>query len=192
MNLINDLLDITKIEIGKISYQKEIFDFDDLIKDVVIHQKVITPNRKISLTGQTKKVIYADKYRIRQVVVNLLTNALKYSPDTKRVTLRLKSKRDSVLLSIKDFGLGIPRDELKLIFNRYYRTKSVEKKRSEGLGLGLFISNQIVKFHQGKLWVESIVGKGSTFFVSLPIERSGEKRTKKSFDNFNSKNAKRT
>lgn len=170
LELINDLLDINKIEIGKFTYQYEIFSIDNLVKEVIAHQKIITPKRDITLVGNTKKVIFADKYRIRQVIVNLLTNALKYSPDTRRVVIKLKEQKDQILLSVKDCGLGIPKDEQPRIFDRYYRTKNVQKKRSEGLGLGLYITNQIIKHHHGKIWVESKIGMGSIFFVTLPVD----------------------
>lgn len=169
LELINDLLDIAKIEIGKFAYQKDIFTIDELVKEVVTHQKIVLPDRDIKIVGHTNKVISADKYRIRQVIVNLLTNALKYSPETKGVTIKLTSQKESVLLSVKDFGIGIPKSEQAQIFDKYYRTKSVQKKRSEGLGLGLYITNQIVEHHNGKIWVESQLGKGSEFFVSLPV-----------------------
>ncbi|OGE30514.1 hypothetical protein A2631_00340 [Candidatus Daviesbacteria bacterium RIFCSPHIGHO2_01_FULL_44_29] len=170
LELINDLLDITKIEIGKFTYKKDIFEIDDLVKEVVLHQKLITPNRTIQLIGSTKKTISADQYRIRQVIVNLLTNALKYSPDSQKVTIKLKRQRAAILVSISDHGLGISKDEQSRIFDRYYRTKNVQKKRSEGLGLGLYITNQIIKHHHGKIWIESQPGKGSTFYFSLPLK----------------------
>lgn len=169
LELINDLLDITKIEIGKFTYQNDIFNFDELVKEVITHQKIIFPNRNIKMVGRTNNVIFADKYRIRQVIVNLLTNALKYSPETKGVILRLRSKKESILMGVRDYGIGIAKDEQARIFDRYYRTKSVQRKRSEGLGLGLYITNQIVKHHRGKIWVESRMGKGSTFFINLPV-----------------------
>ncbi|MBI2443561.1 MAG: HAMP domain-containing histidine kinase [Candidatus Levybacteria bacterium] len=171
LELINDLLDITKIEIGKFTYQESIFYIDDVVDEVIKHQRIISPNRVIQRFGHARKPISADRYRIRQVVVNLLTNAIKYSPDTKRIVVRLKMQRNSVLINVKDFGIGIPRDEQSRIFERYYRTRDVQKKRSEGIGLGLYITNQIVQNHNGRIWVESRVGKGSTFFVSLPYKR---------------------
>ncbi|MBI2022640.1 HAMP domain-containing histidine kinase [Candidatus Daviesbacteria bacterium] len=169
LELINDLLDITKIEIGKFTYNGEIFNIDDLVKEVIEHQRLISPGRTIQLLGHTKKVILADKFRIRQVLVNLLTNAIKYSPDDKKIIVRLKEQKGWVQISVKDFGIGIEKNEQARIFDRYYRTKNVQKKRSEGLGLGLYITNQIIKHHHGKIWVKSKLGKGSTFFVSLPI-----------------------
>ena len=170
LELINDLLDITKIEIGKFAYREEIFVMDDVVRDVILHQKILTPNRDIRLNiGRIKRVIVGDKYRLRQVLVNLLTNAIKYAPDTKPIFVKLKTSQDMMLISIKDAGIGISKDEQNLIFDRYYRTQSVQKRRSEGLGLGLFITDQIIKHHKGKIWVESQVGKGSTFYVSLPV-----------------------
>ena len=168
LELINDLLDITTIEIGKFTYKNEIFNIDDLAKEVILHQRMVSPNRIVKIAGGTKKMIYGDKYRIGQVIVNLLTNAIKYSPDNTLITLKLKEQRDLIYVSVKDYGIGIAKDEQSRIFNRYYRTKNVQKKRSEGLGLGLYITNQIIKHHSGKIWVQSKLGKGSTFAISLP------------------------
>lgn len=170
LELINDLLDLTKIEIGKFTYRDDVFNFDDLIKETILHQRLISPGRTINLVGLSKKTVSGDQYRIRQVIVNLLTNALKYSPDNKEITLRLKAQGGYILTSVKDHGIGIQKAEQVHIFDRYYRTKNVQKNRSEGLGLGLYITNQIVTHHHGKIWVQSKLGKGSTFFVTLPVK----------------------
>ncbi len=168
LELINDLLDITKIEIGKFSYHDEDFSIDQAVREVITHQKIITPRRAIRYSGSSKMFFTGDQYRIRQALINLLTNAIKYSPNDKVIEVVLKRQRSGVLLSFKDYGVGIPQAEQRQIFNRYYRTKNIRKKRSEGLGLGLYITNQIVKHYHGKLWVKSRPAKGSTFYLFLP------------------------
>lgn len=177
LELINDLLDITKIEIGKFTYNNEIFNIHELFKEVILHQRMISPKRTIELKGYANKTFFGDKYRIRQVVVNLLTNALKYSPDTTGIIVKMMMQKDSLVIKVTDHGLGIPKNEQLQIFDRYYRTRAVQGKKSEGLGLGLYISKQIVKQHHGKIWVKSQPGKGSTFFVSLPVNSQKSKKS---------------
>lgn len=170
LTLINELLDITKIEVGKFTYTDSFFNMADLAKEVITHQQVIAKDRTIVFKGKSKQTLYGDGYRITQVITNLLTNALKYSSPTKQILLRLKDTKKSVLLSIKDQGLGIAEKDQKKIFNRFFRTNEVQTNKSEGLGLGLFICSQIVQYHKGKLWVESKIGIGSTFFLELPLK----------------------
>lgn len=168
LELINDFLDVTKIELGKFTYKMEFFDFDKLLSDSVSQQKIVNPKRKIIIIGKTKKIIYADKYRIGQVITNLITNALKYSPQEKKIEIKTKSSRNQINFQVKDYGIGISKRDQKNIFGEFYRINN-KSSRVEGLGLGLFISKQIIKYHDGKLWVKSKEGKGSTFFVEIPL-----------------------
>lgn len=170
LELINDLLDITKIEIGKFSYKYDYFDIDHLVREIVDHQKIISRHRKIELSGSYKKVVRGDRFRIGQVLTNLLSNALKYSPKTSKVKVKIKKEKKGILISVKDEGIGIPKPEQSKIFSEFFRTKKAQKS-TEGLGLGLFISHQIVKVHKGRLWFKSNNNKGTTFYFWLPIFR---------------------
>lgn len=170
--LINDLLDVTKIEIGKFTYTNTFFNLDDLVKEIVMHQEVIAKNRSIELRGRSKKTIYGDRYRIGQVIINLLSNALKYSPETKKVILKLKGTRNGALISVQDYGMGMSKIDQKKIFNRFFTARTVQSKSAEGLGIGLYISFKIVQNHKGKIWIKSKEGKGSTFFLELPTKIS--------------------
>lgn len=170
VELINDMLDITKIEIGKFSYKDEPFVFDDLVKEIISHQKIIAKNRQIDYKGNSPNVIMGDRYRIGQVVTNLLTNALKYSPQKSKVIVKVKNQNEKIILSVKDFGIGISKSDQKEVFNRFYRTGKAQKNLAEGLGLGLFISSQIVKNYKGKLWVKSQENRGTTMFLELPVK----------------------
>lgn len=169
MELINDLLDITRIEIGKFNYNESFFPIDALIKEVISHQQIISKNRTLEHKTHIKKIIYGDRYRIGQVITNLISNALKYSPETKKVVVKLEANKKAILVSIRDYGLGIAKYDQKKIFSRFYRTDAVQRNKSEGLGLGLYICNQIVRHYNGKLWVFSKVGEGSTFYLQLPL-----------------------
>lgn len=166
--LIDDLLDMTKIEIGKFVYKDELFNFSSLMKEMVTNQQMVNSGRTITLTCCDEKIVRGDKYRIGQVINNLLTNAIKYSPQTSPIKVSSKCHREEIIVSIKDSGIGVPKSEQKDIFKYLYRSKRSKQGKIEGLGLGLFISSQIMKHHKGKLWVESNRHKGSTFFMQLP------------------------
>jgi len=166
--LITDLLDVTKIEIGKFTYKEEPFDFDSLVEKIVSSQQMINRHRVITLSGSTRKIVNADRYRLGQVVTNLLTNAVKYSPQKSPVKVRIKSKRGGVSLIVKDYGIGIPRSEQKAIFKNFYRVQRARQLRRSGLGIGLYIASQIVKYHHGRLGVKSHTGKGTVFSLEIP------------------------
>ncbi len=172
LSLVEGLLNVTKIEIGKFEYKDEPFDLNDLVREVISYQKLIEKNRKITLVGKCKKIICGDRYRIGQVITNLLTNAIKYSPPKSKIEIRIKEKGKSVFLSIKDYGIGIPKSDQKHIFSQYYQAKKAHDGTTEGLGMGLYISSQIIKNYHGKLWVKNNRGKGSTFFLELPNSNS--------------------
>lgn len=166
--LIHELLDLTRIETGKLSFQYEIVSIFDLVRKIVIEQRMIYSQRKIIFRGRTRKKIRGDVLRLEQVIVNLLINALKYSPENRSVIVSIKNKKGSVLLSVQDFGKGIAKENVAKVFSEYFREKSVSQGPVLGLGLGLFICMEIIKKHKGKIWVESIEGKGSTFYMLLP------------------------
>lgn len=169
LQLISDLLDISKIEIGKFSYNDSFFNMTDLTQEIIAHQQIIAKNRIIVFKGKSKKLLYADKYRIGQVITNLITNAIKYSSENKKILLRLKETRSSVILMVKDYGNGITKKDQGKIFNRFYRANNAQAGKSDGVGLGLYICRQIVKRHNGTLKVSSKLGKGSTFSLEIPF-----------------------
>ena len=181
LELINELLDITNIEIGKLSYNDSAFHFRDIVKDIVFQQQIVSKNRVIELHGTSRHLLFADKYRVGQVITNLLANAIKYSPDTKKVVVSMKDTKKSIVLRIKDFGIGIHQKDQKKIFDRFYRAHDLQRARSDGLGLGLYISSQIVNHHGGKLWVKSKNGKGTTFYMELPVHRLDKQSVLSSF-----------
>ncbi|MDP3948078.1 MAG: HAMP domain-containing sensor histidine kinase [bacterium] len=169
LELINDLLDVTRIEVGKFIYKDELFDFDSLVKGVVSNQGIINSKREITLSANSKRIIKGDGYRIGQVITNLLTNAIKYSPEGSPIRVYVKGIKNGVVLTVRDHGIGIPKSEHRSVFNQFYRSRGAERGRAEGLGLGLFISSQIIKHHRGKLGVKSNGVQGSTFYIEIPI-----------------------
>jgi signal transduction histidine kinase len=118
------------------------------------------------------KTVYGDRERIGQVLTNLLTNAIKYSPQADKIVVRTTSDNLQITFSVQDFGIGIPQDKQAHIFERFYRVTGDNQETYPGLGLGLYISSEIITRQNGRIWVESSVGKGSTFSFSLPAQPS--------------------
>jgi signal transduction histidine kinase len=166
-NLVSDLLDVTKIQTGKLSLNKEMFDLSELISEIVDVMQGTT-QQKIILTNHKEMKVYADKFRIYQVVTNLLTNAIKYSPQGKNIWINITEEKHRYLVSVKDEGIGINKTQQKKIFERLYQINESKEKTFPGLGMGLYISKEIIKRHQGNIWVEGETGKGSTFYFTLP------------------------
>ena len=166
--LISDLLDLSRIQSGRFQFTESVFDFDDLVKESIESIQSFSSSHTIILTGTTGIKIKGDRHRLEQVFVNLLTNAVKYSPLANRVLVNIKADTSHVKVSIKDYGIGIGVSDKKHVFERFYRTSQVEKQYS-GLGIGLFISRQIILRHRGKISFTSTLGKGSTFTFSLPV-----------------------
>lgn len=166
--LITDLLDISRIQTGKISIKKERFPLSSLIQETVEGLQGTTHIHIITITKQYEKNIYADRYRIYQVLVNLLTNAIKYSPKGGRISIASVKKGREVVVSVSDNGIGIDKKYQQKIFERLYQVTEVREKTFPGLGIGLFISHEIINMHGGRMWVESEKGKGSTFFFTIP------------------------
>lgn len=167
-NLITELLDTSKIQSGNIELHNDPFNLNKTIRDTVENLSIASPSHKILLEDNTDEVILGDELQISQVINNLISNAIKYSPDSDKVEIYVNKVGDFVKISVKDDGMGInPQDKAK-IFERFYRARDIQKK-FPGLGIGLYISHEIVANHKGTLWVESEIGKGSTFSFTLPI-----------------------
>ena len=166
--LIEELLDVSRIDAGKMYYDMQADDFDRLIRDSVEDFKSISPaNNKIELTGDSGTVVRCDRTKINQVVYNLLTNAIRYSPKNAPIYINLDKRGEMAVCRITDLGSGIPKGEIDKIFHKFYRT--VNNTTAGGLGLGLYISKEIIKHHNGQIEVESEEGKGTTFQFFLPV-----------------------
>jgi PAS domain S-box-containing protein len=169
--LVNDLLDVSRIQTGKLNFQKTDFRMDELLKDCIETLQATTKDHKLVFPDETPIMIHADKFRIYQVMTNLLTNAIKYSPKGKKIEISLQKAPHDIVVSVRDYGIGIPKSQHKKIFERLYQINSPGEKTYPGLGMGLYISKEIVKRHRGKIWVVSEKGKGSEFFFSLPLPK---------------------
>ncbi|TCD10251.1 PAS domain S-box protein [Pedobacter frigidisoli] len=168
-NLISDLLDVTKINSGRLQFNNSKFDFNEMLEEV-IEDVQRTSFKHIILTElDFKKDIVGDRDRICQVVTNLLTNAVKYSPDANEVVIYTQDHGNFVQVCVQDYGIGISPELKDHVFEQFYRVSGNREHTFPGLGLGLYISSEIVKRLGGKIWVNSVEGKGSTFCFSIPV-----------------------
>ena len=170
--LISSLLDVSKIQTGKLILVTSEFDINFLIQEVADSLQQTAKEHKISFVNNSPKVfINADRDRIEQVIINVLSNAIKYMPEPGEIRLQSSLSGKDFLLSVHDNGVGIPEKHLHDIFQRFYRVGGVASSFA-GSGIGLFISAEIVKAHNGKIWAESEEGKGSVFYISIPVNKN--------------------
>jgi signal transduction histidine kinase len=176
LHLINDVLDMAKIESGRMNLAPEKFRLHELLDEVNSITSTLASERNISLfierDSDQEVEIYADNTRIRQVMINLVNNAIKFTENGKIAIRAVKQDSATVLITVKDTGLGIPEEKLDDIFQEFTQVDTSTTRKVGGTGLGLPISRQLIEMHGGRLWAEStgIPGEGSTFFVELPIE----------------------
>ena len=169
--LINDLLDATSLQAGKMKYHFSEFSLQALVNDAILQFNTEINRHYIELKGNLSFNITGDKNRLGQVITNLLSNAIKYSPDAEKVILEVTSEGEKVKISVRDFGIGIPGELKPHIFERFYRVEKTSHN-FQGMGLGLFISSEIIRQHHGEMNFESNAGKGSTFWFTIPKQNS--------------------
>lgn len=175
-NLIGDLLDVTKINSGRLQFNKTWFDVDEVIKETIEDLQHTTQKHELLTDLKAGCHIYSDKDRIGQVLTNLITNAIKYSPQADQIIISTKIEDDRISVCVQDFGIGIPEDKKDKVFEQFYRVSGNKQHTFPGLGLGLYISSEIIKREGGNMWVNSIENKGSTFCFSLPIRKPDEEK----------------
>ena len=171
LSLINDILDLSKIEAGKMELQPSRFSLGAALQSVVMMVRERAAARGIELTSSVDPdtgVVDADERKIKQVVLNLLTNAVKFTPAGGRVELRAERNADGVVVRVADIGIGIAPADQARVFEEFTQARAGESREQEGTGLGLTLSRAFVELHGGRLWVESELGKGSTFTFTLP------------------------
>lgn len=173
--LVASFMNVYKLGSGKLRLNKTHFELSKLVTEVVANLQYTVTSHTIMQDGDIKAKVFADNARMNQVLVNLISNAIKYSPDAEKVKVSLSKTNEFVTVSIQDFGMGIPNDEQSRIYERFFRAKGKKEGKIPGLGLGLFISCEIIKQHGGKLWVKSTEEKGSTFFFTLPLKSKKSK-----------------
>ncbi len=172
LNMINGLLSLAGSESGKIHLTKHDFLLNDLIKEVIEETFFITASDSIVLVPFETIQVHADQEKIEQVLINLLSNATKYSDKDSLIEISCLQVDDTAQISIKDKGIGISPENIDKLFDPHYRVESKETEKISGFGIGLFLCSEIIKRHSGKIWVESELGKGSIFKFTLPIKHS--------------------
>jgi len=166
-DLINDLLDVTKIQNGQMQLNKSQFDFDELVEEIITEQQM-TAIHQIVFNGEKIGEVYSDRHRLSQVMTNLISNAIKYSPEANQVEVMTSLDNAKVKFCVKDYGIGIPLDKQKKVFEQYYRVSGSKEHTFPGLGLGLYISSEIIKKTDGRIYVHSVEGQGSEFCFEIP------------------------
>jgi signal transduction histidine kinase len=168
-NLIVDLLDLSKIESGKLKFNKKVFNFGPILSSAVEMIQQTYPDYRVVVKGMSDVQLYGDEMRIEQVLINYLTNAVKYSPDNKEIHIEVACDEDQRLcVRVRDFGIGIQKDDQSNIFHKFYRVEEAAN-RFQGLGIGLYICAEIIRRHEGEYGVDSEPGRGSIFYFSIPV-----------------------
>ena len=169
IDLIRVLLDTSKLAEGELTLHLEKFDLCNLVSQRVRDLQQLSTLHHIKIINQSEEIIHADPHRIGQVLNNFISNAIKYSPKGGDVVVECKQANDYVQVSVKDEGIGISKEMQTKVFDRFFRVKSDEMKNLSGMGLGLYVTANIIYKHGGNIWVESEVGKGSTFYFTIPV-----------------------
>ena len=166
--LVADLLDISKIESGKLKFNKKYFSFDKILDHIIEVMQQANPEVEFLKKGQITTEIFGDEMRIEQVIINFITNAIKYSPDSDEVHITSELRGDEIYFSVKDFGIGMAKEHQQQIFDKFYRVEETSE-RFQGLGIGLYICQEIIERHEGKIGVNSEPDEGSEFYFTIPL-----------------------
>ncbi|MDO8424700.1 MAG: ATP-binding protein [bacterium] len=174
INLINDLLDVTRIEEGRYLFRPILTQFEPIVEFVANSSKEEVERRSLKLEFKRPlkllPKVMLDVEKMRLVVQNFIDNAIRYTSPKGKITISLKADKKEVEFSIKDTGVGIPEDQKARVFTKFFRASNVIRMETEGSGLGLFISKNIIEAHGGRVWFESKEGEGTTFYFTLPVK----------------------
>jgi signal transduction histidine kinase len=172
--LIDKIITVSKIEQGKLPLRKKLFSLEEIINKVILEFKPFAEASNVRVLFETQKKlpkILGDASQVREVVENFVDNAIKYTKEKGEVEISLLEKDRNVYLGVKDSGVGIPEEDQKYIFRKFFRSESAMRHQTQGSGLGLFIAKSIIESHKGKIGFDSQKGKGSTFWFTLPIKQ---------------------
>jgi len=170
-HLVSDLLDTTKIESGRLKFNYNSFNFESFLENAIDSIRLSHPEKQIIKTGIADVEVYGDETRLEQVLLNYLTNAIKYAPESNEVFLMAELLSDQrIEVKVKDCGVGIPKEKQGQLFEKFYRVEE-NSNRFQGLGMGLFICAEIIRRHQGEFGVESEAGQGATFYFRIPLRQ---------------------
>ena len=169
-DLVADLLDISKMESGKMAFAEKMFSIGQFLNNVVDIMQHSNPDIHLKLENSVSVEVFGDEHRIEQVLINFITNAIKYAPGVNRVEMKITTEDKNVRFSVRDFGIGIAEDQQSKVFEKFYRVDETSM-RFQGLGIGLYISSEIIKRHGGNIGVNSVPGEGSEFYFTLPLTK---------------------
>jgi len=168
--LITEMLDLNRIETGKLELKNEFFSLTELVKEAVEDISITNPNHTVNVHPELSCNIYGDRGRIEQVIINLVTNAIKYSAQGENIDVYIREASDNCVdVSVKDNGIGIDKHEHQKIFERFYRVDGKVEETYAGFGIGLFLANEIIERHNGSINIDSEKGKGAVFTFTLPV-----------------------
>jgi signal transduction histidine kinase len=170
--LISDILDLSKIEAGRLELHKETFGLKEALGQVTAALAPLVAAKRLELADQTEEdvALYADRMRFRQILYNLLSNAVKFTPEGGRISIGSTQREGSIYITVSDTGVGIPAGELEAIFNEFHQAGATTSGLKEGTGLGLAITRRLVRMHGGEIGAESVEGQGSRFTFHIPME----------------------
>jgi len=172
LELINEILDLSKIEAGRLELQIGNVDFASCLEEVLsgVRQQAASKSIKLENRNGFRKTIYADRVRLKEILYNLLSNAVKFTPDGGTVWVESHAADEWLQVTVGDTGVGIPEEEQQNVFEKFYQVGSTTKGTREGTGLGLPIVQKLVELHGGKVWMQSQTGEGSRFMFTLPLD----------------------
>ena len=170
LKLVNDILDVSRLDTDTMRFEMVKLNPVEILNEIVEDMKTVVEKNNIKFITKIPMDlpnIIGDRHRLSQVLKNLMVNAVKFT-DRGSISIEAEKKSNHILISIKDTGIGVSKDELKKIFNKFYQAYTGDDRENEGTGLGLFICKEIVGKHNGEIWAESELGKGSKFVIKLP------------------------
>lgn len=170
-DIIYDLLDVSRIEAGKLQYNFAEYSFNKLLDEQVEDLRITEPSLSISIEKNGPDKLIGDPERTGQVLTNLISNAIKYSPYSKKINIETSAGNGSLICCVQDFGVGIPGEMQSRIFEKFFRIENKDHSTVSGLGMGLYITSEIIKRQNGRIWFESTINRGSTFYFELPLQQ---------------------
>lgn len=173
LRLVNNLIDITKIDSGFLNIQTNNYDIISIVENITLSVAQYIENRNISLvfdTNAEEKIMAFDPDKMERIILNLLANAVKFTPEGGEIAVTITDKEDAVSISVKDTGIGIPEDKLKVIFERFRQVDKTLSRNREGSGIGLSLVKSLIELHDGTIDLSSEYGKGSEFIITLPVK----------------------